>query len=158
MKRKIHLLAAIASTLCIAIFFTSTIIVELFSSKETISTLKALIVIPGLYILIPAMALVGATGFSAGKNRKGHLITSKKKRMPFIAVNGLFVLTPCAIFLSLWAATGIFDARFYIVQGIELVAGATNLVLMGLNVRDGLRMTGKLRRNSSTNQNVPFKH
>lgn len=149
MKRKIHLLAAIVSTLCIATFFTSTIIVELFGSKEAISTLKALIVTPGLYILIPAMALVGGTGFSASKNRKGQLIASKKKRMPFIAVNGLFILTPCAIFLSLWATTGTFDTRFYIVQGIELVAGATNLVLMGLNVRDGLKMTGKLRRNLS---------
>lgn len=120
MKRKIHLLAAIVSTICIATFFTSTIIVELFGSKEAISMLKALIVTPGLYILIPAMALVGGTGFSASQNRQGKMIAAKKKRMPFIAVNGLFILTPCVIFLSIWATTGIFDARFYIVQGIEL--------------------------------------
>ena len=30
-------------------------------------------------------------------------------------------------------------------QAIELVAGAVNLTLMGLNVRDGLRMSGRLR-------------
>jgi hypothetical protein len=34
---------------------------------------------------------------------------------------------------------------FYVVQAIELIAGATNFVLMGLNVRDGLRMAGRLR-------------
>ena len=95
------------------------------------------------------MALVGGTGFSASKNRKGQLIAYKKKRMPFIAVNGLLILTPCAIFLSLWATAGVFDTRFYTVQGIELLAGATNMTLMGLNMRDGLKMTGKLRGNSS---------
>jgi hypothetical protein len=32
-----------------------------------------------------------------------------------------------------------------VVQAIELLAGATNLMLMGLNVRDGLRTAGRLR-------------
>ncbi len=149
MKRKIHLVAAIVATLCIAIFFTSTLAVELFGSEEAIKIVKVLVVTPGLYILIPAMALVGGTGFSLSKNRKAQLIGKKKKRMPFIAANGLLVLTPCAIYLSLWANSGLFDTRFYIVQGVELMAGATNLILMGLNLRDGLQMTGKMRRNTS---------
>ena len=38
------------------------------------------------------------------------------------------------------AATGIFDDWFYAVQGIELAAGASNLALMSLNLRDGLRL------------------
>ncbi|MCX4026580.1 hypothetical protein H0A36_00255 [Endozoicomonas sp. SM1973] len=33
----------------------------------------------------------------------------------------------------------------YIVQSIELLAGAVNLTLMGMNIRDGLKMAGKLR-------------
>jgi hypothetical protein len=32
------------------------------------------------------------------------------------------------------------------VQGIELVAGAVNMVLLGLNIRDGRRMTAGRRR------------
>lgn len=142
MKRKIHLLAAVVATLCIAVFFISTIIVELFGSLDMIAVIKFLIVTPGLFILIPAMVIVAGSGFSLGKSRKGRLVNVKKKRMPFIALNGLFILTPCAIFLSIWATSGIFDTTFYIVQGIELVAGAVNLVLMGLNMRDGLKMTG----------------
>ncbi|GAB5382687.1 MAG: hypothetical protein Alis3KO_39790 [Aliiglaciecola sp.] len=149
MKRKIHLAAALVATLCIATFFISTIAVELFGSKETITIVKALVVTPGLFILIPTMALVGGTGFSSSKNRRGQLIDKKKKRMPFIAAIGLLVLTPCAIFLSIWANTGSFDTRFYFVQGLELIAGATNLILMSLNLRDGLQITGKLRRNTS---------
>ena len=40
---------------------------------------------------------------------------------------------------------GSFDIAFYVVQAIELVAGAANLVLMGLNVHAGRRMAGRLR-------------
>ena len=64
--------------------------------------------------------------------------------MPFIATNGLLVLVPCAIVLNRWAAAGSFDTTFYVVQAIELMAGATNLTLMGLNARDGMRMVGRL--------------
>jgi len=32
------------------------------------------------------------------------------------------------------------------VQALELAAGAVNITLLGLNMRDGLRMKGRLRR------------
>ena len=143
MKKIIHPVAAVIATLCIATFFTSTILVELFGSHESISIVKNLIVMPGLFILVPAIAVTGGTGFALSKNRKGRLVESKKKRMPFIGANGLLVLLPAAIFLDQWAMSGTFDTRFYIVQCLELIAGATNLTLMSLNIRDGLRMTGK---------------
>lgn len=58
---------------------------------------------------------------------------------------GILVLVPSAIFLNLWAAQGMFDTRFYLVQGLELLAGAINLRLMGLNIRDGLCLSGRMR-------------
>ena len=79
-----------------------------------------------------------------GKSRRGGLVDAKKKRMPFIAANGLLVLVPCAVMLDRWAAAGSFDSTFYLVQAIELIAGPINLALMALNVRDGLRMAGRL--------------
>lgn len=145
MINKIHPVAAVVATLCIATFFTSTILVELFGSYETVATVKSWIVMPGLFILIPAIATTGGTGFVLSKGRKGQLIGDKQKRMPFIAANGLLVLLPAAIFLNQWAGAGSFDTKFYIVQGLELLAGATNLSLMGLNVRDGVRMSGRSR-------------
>ena len=48
-----------------------------------------------------------------------------------------------------WAAAGRFDTAFYVVQAAEPVAGTVNFVLMGLNVRDGLRIAGRLRVASS---------
>ena len=145
MKRTVHLVAGILATSVIATFFVSTIIVELLGSYQAVATVKQLIVIPGLWILIPALAVTGGSGFSLSASRPGKLVENKKKRMPFIAANGILVLVPSAIFLNLWAAQGMFDSRFYLVQGVELLAGALNLTLMGLNIRDGLRLSGRLR-------------
>ncbi len=144
MKQIIHRIAAITATLCIALFFISTIIVELFGSNESIATIKSIIVWPGLFILVPAIAITGASGFALAKSRSGKLIKSKMLRMPFIAMNGLLILLPSAIFLDHLAASGNFDTRFYLVQGIELIAGLINLVLMGMNMRDGLKLSGKI--------------
>ncbi len=144
MKSTIHLIAAIIATLCIAAFFTATILVELLGSQESIALVKSLIVAPGLFILVPAIAITGASGFALSKNIKGGLVENKKKRMPFIAANGLLILLPCAIFLDQWASAGNFNTKFFVVQGLELIAGATNLILMAKNMRDGLKMSGKL--------------
>ena len=144
MKQIIHRIAAITATLCITTFFTTTVIVELFGSPEAIAIIKRLIVLPGLFILVPAIAVAGGTGFVLSKNRKGRLVKSKMKRMPFIGVNGLLILLPAAIILDHLAASGSFDAKFYIVQILELLAGLVNLSLMVFNIRDGLKLSGKL--------------
>ena len=142
MPKKIHLFVAVIATLTIATFFTSTVFVELSGSHESIATVKSLIVMPGLLILIPAIAATGGSGFFLSKTRKDRLVDAKMKRMPFIAANGLLILVPAAIFLDQWASAGAFDTRFYLVQAAELLAGAINLTLMGLNMRDGLRLSG----------------
>ena len=146
MKSKIHLIAAITGTLCISVFLVSTVLVELFGSAEAIRTVKSLIVSPGLFILVPAMAVAGITGNLLGKGRTAGLVGAKRKRMPFIAANGLLILVPSAIFLDQWAAAYNFGTAFYAVQGLELVMGSVNLTLMGMNMRDGLKMKGRLRR------------
>jgi hypothetical protein len=73
------------------------------------------------------------------------LIGAKFKRMPFIAANGILILIPSALFLAFKARAAEFDTVFYAVQALELVAGATNITLLGLNMRDGLKMKGWLR-------------
>lgn len=148
MKSKIHLLAAFTAILTIATFWISTVVVELGGDPQAIAYVKNLIVMPGLFILVPAIAITGMTGFFLSQSRSGRLIDSKKKRMPFIAANGLLILLPSAIMLNLWAADGNFSTQFYIVQGLELVAGPVNLILMGLSVRDGFKMKGRFRTKS----------
>lgn len=46
--------------------------------------------------------------------------------------------------LYYYAYAGVFDTKFYLVQAAELLAGAINLTLMGLNMRDGLRLSGHI--------------
>ena len=150
MSKRAHLIAGMLATLCIATFFLSTIIIELFGSHAAVAQLKSLIVTPGLWIMVPLMAAAGGSGLFLARSRKGRLVEAKTKRMPFIAANGLLVLVPCAIVLNRWATAGSFDSAFYLVQAIELVAGAVNLALMGLNARDGLRMAGRLRTRPAT--------
>ncbi len=145
MTKKVHLLAGLLATLTVATFFISTLLVELFGSHEAVAYVKNLIVFPGLFILVPALMATGGSGFALSKSRSGRLVEAKKKRMPFIAANGLVVLVPSAIFLDRWASAGVFDASFYWVQGAELLAGSVNLMLMGMNIRDGLKMSGRLR-------------
>lgn len=74
--------------------------------------------------------------------------------MPIIALNGVLVLVPAAFFLAWRSAAGVFDGSFYAVQAIELAAGAANLVLLALNMRDGLRLTGRLKRPHAMPQNA----
>lgn len=102
-------------------------------------------VLPGLFILVPAIATTGGNGVYLSRSHQGRLVDPKKKRMPFIAANGLLVLIPCAIVLNRWAVVGQFDTAFYAVQALESLAGAVNLALMGLNIRDGMKMSGRFR-------------
>jgi hypothetical protein len=81
-----------------------------------------------------------------GRRRKDAPARAKKRRMPIIAMNGLLILLPAAWFLSGKASAGEFDSAFYGVQIVELIAGAANLTMMGLNIRDGFKMTGRFRR------------
>lgn len=145
MAKKAHLLAGLLATLTIAVFFLSTVLVEIFGSHRAVAKVKYLIVAPGLFILVPAIAATGGSGFALSKSRRGRLVGTKKKRMAFIAGNGILILVPAAILLSRWASAGTFDATFYWVQGAELLAGSVNLTLMAMNIRDGLKMSGRFR-------------
>jgi hypothetical protein len=145
MPKKIHLIAGLLATLIIATFFLSTLGVELFGTHETVAMVKSLIVMPGLFILVPAIAATGGSGVFLSRSRQGRLVEAKKKRMPFITANGLLVMIPCAIFLNRWAAAGTFDTTFYVVQTLELLVGVVNLTLMGMNIRDGMKMSGRFR-------------
>jgi len=144
MIRIIHPIAGVLATLTIATFWLSTALTELFASHAVVTTVK--MAIPwGFLLLIPALAAAGGSGFAWAKGRRAGLIGSKIKRMPLIAANGVLVLIPSALFLASKATVAEFDASFYAVQALELAAGAANITLLGLNIRDGLRMKGRFR-------------
>ncbi len=145
MKTTIHAAAGLIGFLSIATFWSSTAFSELFGSQQMVVAVKTMI-LNGMVVLIPAMVVVGASGMIMGKRRRDAPAVAKKKRMPIIALNGLLILVPAAVYLQSKAVAASFDMQFYFVQVLELVAGAVNLTLMGLNIRDGLVMTGRLAR------------
>lgn len=145
MIKKLHPIAGALALLTIASFWLSTVLSELFASQAAVIAVKT--AIPwGFLLLVPAMAAAGGSGFGLARGRKAELIGTKVKRMPLIAANGILVLIPAALFLCAKAKAGEFDTAFNVVQAVELLAGAANLALMGLNMRDGLKLTGKLDR------------
>jgi hypothetical protein len=151
MAKILHPIAGGIALLTIAIFWLSTAVAELFGSQASVTMVKT--AIPwGFLLLVPALAATGGSGFSLAKGRRAGPIGAKLKRMPFIAGNGILVLIPSALFLAFKAKAAEFDSAFYAVQTLELVAGATNIVLLGLNMRDGLRMKGRLSLGRQTSQ------
>ena len=176
MIRKVHPVAGIIGFVTILAFWLSSAGSELLGDPELIREVKRGIVW-GLIVLIPALAMTGATGFRllqfqekwnpvfrpelqrkdspdrrsfsevdwGGKAKAGPAL-AKTRRMPVIAANGLLVLVPCAVALDHLAQAGDVGTLFYAVQAVELAAGAFNLALMGLSIRGGLRLTGRIGR------------
>jgi hypothetical protein len=144
MIKIVHPVAGTIAILTIASFWLSTALSELFASQAIVTTVKT--AIPwGFLLLIPGLMAAGGSGFALAKGRRGGLIGAKLKRMPLIAANGILVLIPSALFLASEARAGEFDTSFYTVQALELAAGAANILLLCLNLRDGLKMTGWFR-------------
>lgn len=141
MKRRAHGMVAFLAFLLIAAFWSSTVVAELFLGTAAVAAVEQGIVY-AMVVLVPVMLATAGSGFAlAGKSRH-PLILRKRRRMPFIAANGVLVLLPSAIWLHLRAQAGLFDRAFYAVQAVELIAGAINLVMIGLNLRDGLKLGG----------------
>ena len=140
MMGRLHAGAGIVALLTILSFWTATVISEWAGDAAGIVAVKQAI-LWGMAVLIPTMIAVGVSGAVLAKGRRGALIARKQRRMPVIALNGLLILVPCAIFLAAKAEAGQFDSRFVVVQIVELVAGGVNLVLISLNLRDGLSLS-----------------
>ena len=148
MTKIVHPIAGSLAMISIAVFWFSTVLVELLGATSQIAAVK--LAIPwGFLVVIPALAATGATGLIRARGRPGGVLGKKVRRMPIIAANGLLILVPSALFLAAKAGRGEFDSAFYMVQLIELCAGAINLALLGISMRDGLRLSGRLGRKFS---------
>lgn len=141
---RIHATAGSLAFLIILSFFVSSALVEAWGGPAAIAETKRAIAW-ALLLLVPALAVTGGSGFYLTRGATAGLAGAKLRRMRVIAANGLIVLVPAALYLSWKAGAGAFDGRFALVQALEFTAGGVNLVLMGLNIRDGLRLSGRRR-------------
>tara|TARA_R110001583_G_scaffold783_2_gene7277 strand:+ start:4930 stop:5409 length:480 start_codon:yes stop_codon:yes gene_type:complete len=139
MIQRAHKLFSLLAMSLIVGFFCSTLVVELMGDPGVIYQVKNAIFY-AIWLLVVAMAATGITGVRMAGKRRGGLIGNKKKRMPLVALNGLLILIPSAIYLRSLAAAGDIGTVFYLIQTLELLAGAVNISLMALNIRDGLKI------------------
>ena len=139
MIRIVHPIAGGLALATIAGFWTASVAVELFGGPTAVAAVKGAIPY-GFVVLIPALAVVGMSGMRLGRGQRRPLVAAKRRRMPVIAANGILVLVPSALVLAARAQAGELDAVFYAVQALELVAGGVNITLLGLCLRDGLRL------------------
>lgn len=142
----VHGLAGTAAFLTILTFWTTTVGSELFADLATVAAVKQAIAW-ALLLLVPMLAVTGLSGLrlagGAARTNATPAIRAKLRRMPIVAANGVLVLVPCAITLAMLSARENFGPTFQAVQALELLAGAVNLALIGLNIRDGLRLAGR---------------
>lgn len=143
--KNIHKIAATLAFLFITSFLTSTIIADIFATPAQIAQVKQtiLLCIPGLIL-----AMI-ATGKSAKILYPGTMTGAfkvKQRRMKIAAVNGTLILLPAAILLAKWSALDQFDSLYWSVQILEIIAGVTNLTMLGLNIRDGIRLGRKAKK------------
>jgi hypothetical protein len=149
MKTKfIHTGAAVTAFSTIVAFWSSTLVSELFLSDAAVTATKQAI-LSGMWLLVPSIALTGATGVVLSRSRPGPVADRKKARMRLIAANGLLILIPAALYLASKASTGQFDVGFYAVQVVELSVGAAQLLLIGRSIREGLSLSGRTRLSSA---------
>ncbi|WP_460273245.1 hypothetical protein [Celeribacter sp. ULVN23_4] len=136
---KLHALFGAAGLLIIAANWSSTVITLIMGDKYVIAMTK-LTIAWGLLALIPMLILAGVSGNRLSQKMRGPVIAAKQRRMKIIAFNGVVVLLPSALVLVPLAMQGQGGAIYYTIQMIELIAGATNLTLLSLNMRDGIRL------------------
>lgn len=141
---RVHAVSGGLAILIISTFLVATLVAELSGDPPFIATVKQTIAY-GLLVLVPTMATIGLSGTRLASTSTAPIIQRKRRSMAFIAANGLLVLVPCALILAWLATSGAFGLAFYLVQGVELVAGLLNITLLVLSARLGMRMTRNRR-------------
>ena len=151
MKRKTilkaHIIATSIAILTIGCFFSFSLIAEIKGSQEFIKQVKTGILYC-LPVLLFVMPMLGITGKKLAGKSKSPIVATKMKRMKFVALNGI-ILSSLAVYLYLRAINDNIDSTFLYVQILELLFGAVNLTLIGLNIKAGMKLSGRIKRNSA---------
>jgi len=140
----IHTGASALALLTVITFFTSTVIIEISGSVEQMASLKEQIFF-ALPLMLVAMPLVGISGKKLAGKSRAPLVQRKLRRMKFMAING-FILIILASLLYFLSRDFRLDARFYLLEVLELLLGGVNISLMMLSVRDGMRLSGRSKK------------
>lgn len=148
MKRKnivkAHFIATIAAGITIVTFFSLSLVAELRGDVQLIKNVKAFILY-ALPVMVVAMPMLKITGDKLAGKSTNPIILAKKKRMKLMIINGICLIT-LAVFLYYRSHFHTIDNVFFIAQLAEFVFGLGNLTLIFLNAKNGMQLSGKLKR------------
>jgi hypothetical protein len=139
MKKRAHKISSMFGFILILSFQISTVVSEALGDHDMIATVKRLILY-GICVLIPVMLIAAISGRSLAGGAKHPLILKKMQRMKMIGFNAVMILIPSAVVLYLLSNAGYWGNWFVTVQVLEIISGITNVSLMGLNIRDGIKL------------------
>lgn len=141
---KAHFIATIIAGLTIVTFFSLSLLAEIRADIEFIKAVKTFILY-ALPIMVIAMPMLKITGDKLAGRSINPIILAKKRRMKFMIVNGVGLII-LAVFLYYHSHFQTIDHVFLIAQIAELALGLCNLVLIALNTKSGIQLSGKLKR------------
>ena len=144
MKVKIHAGAGLLSLLLILSFWVMTLVSWVIYDPIFMHLVKDAIIMV-FFALIPVLMITGISGFWLAREKPGQLVNVKMRRMRLIALNGIFILFPSALYLANYPYAGLEDLDYMLISLLELAVGLMNIVLLVLNLRDGLKLTGRLQ-------------
>ncbi len=143
---RLHIMATAIAVVTIASFFSFSLVAEILGDEVLIKQVKTAIVFC-LPIMIVTMPILGLSGKKLAGSSNGPLIVTKMNRMKLIAANGI-ILILLAIYLYYHAVFKTINNTFLYVQIIELCMGAFNLILIAANIKSGMKLSSRKRKNS----------
>jgi hypothetical protein len=148
MKRKTvvkaHIIGAIIAVITIATFFTFSLIAEINGDEAFIKQVKKGILF-SLPLLLVAMPMLNITGNKLAAKSQNPIVLAKRRRMKFVLVNGITLIS-LACFLYYRSHYQAIDGFFLTAQIAEFALGLTNLTLIGMNIKSGFQLSGRLKK------------
>lgn len=141
---RLHCFASMIAAITIAVFFSLSLYAEINGNIQVIKSVKAFIVY-ALPIMIVSMPIIKISGDRLAGTSRNPIILTKKRRMRFIIINGVGLLS-LALFLFYRSHYQTIDKVFLIVQVAEFCLGLSNLLLLTLNALSGRQLSKKIKR------------
>jgi hypothetical protein len=138
-----HIIATIVGAITIATFFTFSLVAEIKGEEAFIKQVKEGILYC-LPVMMVAMPILKITGTKLAGKSQNPIVLAKQKRMKFVLVNGITLIF-LACFLYYRSHYQTIDGIFMATQITEFALGLTNLTLIGMNVKSGFQLAGRLK-------------
>lgn len=140
MKTLIHASAGTFAMLFLMVYLIAMLIAEFqYETQDVIAVQQLIFQSMGYYLFLLLMS--GGIGLLLSKERKGHIVEMKKKRMLAIIACSIFILTPCSYLLAKNDLDSLGISFMHILEGVEVITIILLIVLFGFNFRDGTRLT-----------------